>query len=239
VSLACAESNLTSIICSSQLLPSRSSPQPLHSRPSCNRFGGVPFLLCGPFAPQSAARLPADWPTTTPLVPRRSRSAYVSPFVSRMATNPDEEHRQLLTSLKTGFYVSLATIAGAVVFYNVAAPPNSAEKSYFTRLIETYTESHETTIERNARHADAVEQAAADRILFYNSPVTPRYELRYPEYVEMMPIASDTRANAMPFFAGNSTTELLTMSPPDVEVPTSITSSPNIRRSSKKPRRPS
>lgn len=62
----------------------------------------------------------------------------------------------------------------------------TGEKAWFTKVIETYTEHKDTWAYRNELHTRMVEQAAADRALFMNSPAGSHIELRFPEYVYLL-----------------------------------------------------
>lgn len=60
------------------------------------------------------------------------------------------------------------------------------EQPYFTRLIrDTYAEYAIKWARRNDLHTQAMQQAAADRVLFLNEPnqQVRTVDLRFPEYV--------------------------------------------------------
>lgn len=84
---------------------------------------------------------------------------------------------------KAGFWIGLASIPFGVALYQFT---NSDGKSFFTRTItDTYLDYKAKFARRNELHTSAMEQAAADRVLFLNeTPKQPRWvDLRFPEYV--------------------------------------------------------
>lgn len=79
--------------------------------------------------------------------------------------------------------MSLAAVPLGVAVYQYT---NADGKSYFTRTIsDTYLDYKAKFAQRNELHTTAMEQAAADRVLFLNeTPKQPRWvDIRFPEYV--------------------------------------------------------
>ena len=79
--------------------------------------------------------------------------------------------------------MSLAAVPFGVAVYQYT---NADGNSYFTRTIsDTYLDYKAKFAQRNELHTTAMEQAAADRVLFLNeTPKQPRWvDLRFPEYV--------------------------------------------------------
>ena len=85
--------------------------------------------------------------------------------------------------LQRGFYITLAALPASFAVYKFT---QQSEDPYFTRLIrDTYDEYKTKWAQRNDLHTQAMEQAAADRVLFLNeSAQSPKYvDIRFPEYV--------------------------------------------------------
>ena len=88
-------------------------------------------------------------------------------------------------SAQAGFYVTLAAIPASIALYRFTRQ-GTDEQPFFTRVIvDTYNDYKEKWARRNDTHTRAMEQAAADRVLFLNaSSQNPRtIDLRFPEYV--------------------------------------------------------
>ncbi len=84
---------------------------------------------------------------------------------------------------KAGFWISLAALPFGVAIYQYT---NKDGNSYFTRTLSgVYSEYKAQFAQRNELHTTAMEQAAADRVLFLNeTPKQPRWvNIRFPEYV--------------------------------------------------------
>lgn len=90
---------------------------------------------------------------------------------------------QANSAVKAGFWISLAAIPFGVAVYQYT---NKDGNSYFTSTLrEMYQEYKAQFSQRNELHTTAMEQAAADRVLFLNeTPKQPRWvNVRFPEYV--------------------------------------------------------
>ncbi|CAK4032039.1 Hypothetical predicted protein [Lecanosticta acicola] len=86
-------------------------------------------------------------------------------------------------SFGKGFYITLAAIPVSLAIYKLSRQ-GTDEQPFFTRLIaDTYNSYAIKWAERNDFHTKAVEQAAADRVLFLNeSNQNVRHvDLRFPE----------------------------------------------------------
>lgn len=87
------------------------------------------------------------------------------------------------SNIQAGFYVTLAALPASVALYQITSQGSDA---YFTRVIrDTYGHYSTKWAQRNDLHTQAMEQAAADRVLFLNeSSKNPRFvDIRFPEYV--------------------------------------------------------
>ncbi|WPG97406.1 Hypothetical protein R9X50_00018100 [Acrodontium crateriforme] len=85
-------------------------------------------------------------------------------------------------SFGAGFYIALAAVPVSIAAYRFTRP--GAEQPYFTRYItEKYNDLAGKWAERNDTHTQAMEQAAADRVLFQNEASRSNrvVDLKYPE----------------------------------------------------------
>ncbi|KAF2173208.1 hypothetical protein M409DRAFT_62782 [Zasmidium cellare ATCC 36951] len=86
-------------------------------------------------------------------------------------------------SFGSGFYIALAAIPASFALYKFSRQ-GTDEQPYFTRLIrDTYNGYKDRWAERNASHTQAMEQAAADRVIFLNESnnTLRRVDIRFPE----------------------------------------------------------
>lgn len=67
--------------------------------------------------------------------------------------------------------------------YFAARRGENGEEPALTRWLRKYQSLNEVWLERNTLHSQAVQQAAADKLLFLTAPRSTNYELRFPEYV--------------------------------------------------------
>lgn len=84
-----------------------------------------------------------------------------------------------------GFFITLAALPVSLAIYKFTAQGTS-DQPYFTRLIkDTYAEYAIKWARRNDIHTQAMQQAAADRVLFLNEPnqQVKTVDLRFPELV--------------------------------------------------------
>ncbi|KAF2277473.1 uncharacterized protein EI97DRAFT_432342 [Westerdykella ornata] len=79
-----------------------------------------------------------------------------------------------------GFWFTVGLIPAAWLVYKVAQP-NEDGTTVVGRLIDAYTEKQEELIRINAAHADMIERAGRDRVLFQNTKPWDTIELKYPE----------------------------------------------------------
>ncbi|EMC93245.1 hypothetical protein BAUCODRAFT_125121 [Baudoinia panamericana UAMH 10762] len=98
---------------------------------------------------------------------------------------PHGGHNQHPTheSFGAGFYVTIATIPASIALYYLTRQGTN-EQPWATRFIrDTYNDYAVKWARRNDLHTQAVEQAAADRVLFLNeSSQNPRtVDVRFPE----------------------------------------------------------
>ncbi|KAK4507224.1 hypothetical protein PRZ48_000959 [Zasmidium cellare] len=83
----------------------------------------------------------------------------------------------------SGFYIAIAAIPASFALYKFSRQ-GTDEQPYFTRLIrDTYNGYKDKWTERNASHTRAMEQAAADRVIFLNESnnTLRRVDIRFPE----------------------------------------------------------
>ncbi|KAK3690788.1 hypothetical protein LTR37_018962 [Vermiconidia calcicola] len=84
-------------------------------------------------------------------------------------------------SLGAGFYVALAAIPASFAIFKLT----QGDQAYFTRLIRnTYDSYSAKWAQRNDLHVQAMEQAAADRVLFLNESTKGAHrnvDIRFPE----------------------------------------------------------
>ncbi|KAL8842702.1 MAG: hypothetical protein Q9170_000358 [Blastenia crenularia] len=89
-------------------------------------------------------------------------------------------------SLGRGFYFVIAALplSFAILKFSRSSDASSAESSqpWLTRMLRRYDSWSNSWAERNALHTKAIEQAAHDRNLFYNSQPSPIVELRFTEW---------------------------------------------------------
>lgn len=80
-----------------------------------------------------------------------------------------------------GLWGTLAIIPAAWTVYTLAQPGADSQPSLLTRLIAKYSDYQDTWAIRNDLHTRALEQAAADALLFSSSKPSPYVEHRMPE----------------------------------------------------------
>ncbi|KAF7189813.1 NADH-ubiquinone oxidoreductase 17.8 kDa subunit, mitochondrial [Pseudocercospora fuligena] len=88
-------------------------------------------------------------------------------------------------SLGAGFFIALASLPVGLAIYKLTAQGTN-DQPYFTRLIrDTYAQYAIKWAQRNDLHTQAMQQAAADRVLFLNETnQSERWiDHRYPEMV--------------------------------------------------------
>ncbi|KAI4160718.1 MAG: hypothetical protein L6R39_000177 [Caloplaca ligustica] len=88
-------------------------------------------------------------------------------------------------SLGRGFYVVLAALplSFAIYKFSRSSDGSNAESAqpWFTRVLRAYDSWSNSWEERNSLHTKAIEQAAHDRNLFFNSRGSPMIDLSFPE----------------------------------------------------------
>ncbi|KAK4636342.1 NADH-ubiquinone oxidoreductase [Fulvia fulva] len=91
-------------------------------------------------------------------------------------------------SFGKGFYTTISAIPLSLALYKLSSQ-GTDEQPYFTRLItKTYAEYKTKWAQRNDFHTQAVEQAAADRVLFLtetNQSNVRHVDLRFPEQLNV------------------------------------------------------
>ncbi|KAI5370249.1 Putative NADH-ubiquinone oxidoreductase 17.8kDa subunit [Septoria linicola] len=97
------------------------------------------------------------------------------------AKNPPNKNE----SFGAGFFIALAALPVSLAIYKLTAQGTN-EQPYFTRLIrDTYADYAVKWARRNDLHTQAMQQAAADRVLFLNEPnqQSRTVDLHFPELV--------------------------------------------------------
>ena len=87
-------------------------------------------------------------------------------------------------NLQPGFYITIAAIPASFAIYKFSRSGGDDKDPYLTRYIrETYDDLATKWARRNDLHTRAMEQAAADRVLFLNESTqnVRTVDLRFPE----------------------------------------------------------
>ncbi|PKS10508.1 hypothetical protein jhhlp_002260 [Lomentospora prolificans] len=91
------------------------------------------------------------------------------------------EHTSADEPLGTGIIIAAAGLPLGCLLYLAARRGEDGEEPAITRWLRKYQSLNQVWLERNTLHSQAVQQAAADKLLFLTAPRTANYELRYPE----------------------------------------------------------
>jgi len=123
---------------------------------------------------QRAAQL-ATQGRTARLAGARNARTYASSHGHHEAPHTVEE------SLGRGFYITLGTIVGSVVVYQISRPAENGDLSTLHKWTEKIADYGNEWERRNVLMTAALEQAAHDKHLLYGVERSKHYELTYPE----------------------------------------------------------
>ncbi|KEZ44272.1 NADH:ubiquinone reductase (H(+)-translocating) [Scedosporium apiospermum] len=94
------------------------------------------------------------------------------------------EHASADEPLGTGLIITVAALPAGCLLYFAARRGENGEEPALTRWLRKYQSLNEVWLERNTLHSQAVQQAAADKLLFLTAPRSTNYELRFPEIIQ-------------------------------------------------------
>ncbi len=79
----------------------------------------------------------------------------------------------------------MASIPASYFVYTISRPGKDGELTTFGKWIEKWSDLSKEWEEKNHANTRAIEQAAADKHLFYHIERNRHVELKYPEYVHI------------------------------------------------------
>ncbi|KAF2146663.1 uncharacterized protein K452DRAFT_262664 [Aplosporella prunicola CBS 121167] len=83
--------------------------------------------------------------------------------------------------LGKAFYLLAGGVPLAAIIYKVAGANAGDDKLWFTRFVNSYNYYKDIWADRNRLHVEALEAAAHDRHLFFNSTARRHVDLNFPE----------------------------------------------------------